>query len=302
MSRMSKKIFPNSIDELRNTLPIPIEGLVYAFRTAPFSEFAPPFTGRYAALKIIGVSDADVIVAVLDGIWATAPILDEARTTSILCENRFSFDGTPAVFAVHREWWQPEACLEQFSFVGVWATSATEQTLANAIMNFEIGSSFAGIDSASITAEGEWRWSNDREALVRENHLEEAKAEAKRAREAERYLNRLKGLTWSQLLSENPFGNWSPSPPFPSGEFTDAARLVIHDGCIALQALGPKPRKGDVRAVLKKTVQWFNEADEAAGGVIETEEREDICAVLEEMAVVARQKSLMDEIDAWRSW
>jgi hypothetical protein len=36
--------------------------------------------------------------------------------------------------------------------------------------------------------------------------------------------------------------------------------------------------------------------------VTETEEREDICQVLEEMAHVARQKALVEEIDAWRTW
>lgn len=44
------------------------------------------------------------------------------------------------------------------------------------------------------------------------------------------------------------------------------------------------------------------EADEKAGGAIETEEREDICAVLEEMAFVARQAVLMEEVDMWRRW
>jgi hypothetical protein len=57
-----------------------------------------------------------------------------------------------------------------------------------------------------------------------------------------------------------------------------------------------------VRAILRKCVEWFNEADKIAGGVIETEEREDICAILEEMAFVARQKSLVEEVDSWRDW
>ena len=57
-----------------------------------------------------------------------------------------------------------------------------------------------------------------------------------------------------------------------------------------------------MRAALKSCVEWFNAADERAGGVIETEEREDIFAVLEEMAHVARQKNLVEEIDAWRDW
>ena len=80
------------------------------------------------------------------------------------------------------------------------------------------------------------------------------------------------------------------------------ARVVIHNTCRALCALGSKPRKPDVRRLLRDCVKWFNEADEEAGGVIETEEREDICMVLEEMVYLARQKSLSDEVNEWRSW
>lgn len=77
---------------------------------------------------------------------------------------------------------------------------------------------------------------------------------------------------------------------------------MIRDACIALRDLGPKPRRPQVRVILKQTIQWFNDADAQAGGVIETEEREDIWVVLEEMAHVARQSVLMDEIDQWREW
>ena len=54
--------------------------------------------------------------------------------------------------------------------------------------------------------------------------------------------------------------------------------------------------------MLRACVEWFNEKDREFGGVIETEEREDICQVLRELAVVARQRSLAEEIDGSRSW
>lgn len=79
-------------------------------------------------------------------------------------------------------------------------------------------------------------------------------------------------------------------------------REKIHEACRALSALGPRPRKGAVRTVLRTCVEWFNEADERAGGFIETEEREEIFMALEEIAVVARQKGLVYEIDIWRNW
>ena len=280
----------------------PAQGQVYSFRTKPYSKFAPPTTGRYAAFKILGVTDSHVAVAVLDGIWPEAPTLKEVRASSIISQHRFAHSGRPAVFGVTREWWQPDKDLEDFRFVGIQGISSTERSFADAIAHFAVGSRFATINSASHAAEGEWRWSNDRQAFVEEDELKTAKNEAEGAAKAERYRTRLSKLTWDQLLSETPLGNWSPSPPFPPQEFTNAARAAIHDACTALQKLGPKPRRADVRAVLKNTVEWFNEADEEAGGVIETEEREDICAALEEMAFVARQKGLADEIDGWRNW
>jgi hypothetical protein len=251
-------------------------------------------------LKIIGVTDKLVAVAVFDGIWFEGPNLEEMRTSSIINEHRFYHTGRPAVFGVNRDWWQPSNDLEDFRFVGMQAVSDTKLSFADAIACFAAGSRFSAINAANYAAEGEWRWSNDRESFVKEDQLKAAKNEAERAAKEERYRTRLSKLTWDQLLSETPFGSWSHSPPFPPEEFTDAARTVIRDACAALQALGPKPRRADVRAVLKKTVQWFNEADEEAGGVIETEERGDICTMLEEMACVARQKVLVDEIDAWR--
>jgi hypothetical protein len=63
-----------------------------------------------------------------------------------------------------------------------------------------------------------------------------------------------------------------------------------------------KAAKQDVRRLLKACVEWFNTANDRAGGVIATEEREDICAALEEMAYVARQPTLMSEVDRWRAW
>ena len=70
----------------------------------------------------------------------------------------------------------------------------------------------------------------------------------------------------------------------------------------ALQALGAKPKKTEARKILKRCVEWFNAADTAHGDVIETEEREDIHAVLEEMMHVARHPALAEEIENWRTW
>ena len=280
----------------------PKPGQIYSFRTTPFSEFAPPTTGRYAAFKIIGADEKNVVIAVLDGIWPVAPTPNDVRATSIIEEHRFAHTGRLATFGTNREWWNPEEVLEELRYVGFQALSSSERSYANAIARFEPGTSFATIRHANYAAEGEWRWLNDRDAFVKEAEQKEAKNEAERKAKEERYRTRLSKLTWEQLLAETPFARWTPSPPFPPENFTKAARTVIREACLSLRALGPKPRKADVRAILKKTVQWFNEEDVKGGGPIETEEREDIFAVLEEMAHVAGQKALVEEIDEWREW
>lgn len=277
-------------------------GQVYSFKTRPYSEFGPANTNRFAAIKLLGVSDTHVVIAVLDGVWPHAPTVKEARAASIIAEHRFAHTGRPAVFGVNRDWWKPESDLDEFCFVGTQAVSRAEQSFVDAINDYAPGSSFSRLRAANHAAEGEWRWTNDRAAFVIEADKKNAKNEAERAAKAERYRTRLSKLTWEQLQAETPFERWSPSPPFPPQEFTVAARATIRSACEALKALGPKPRRADVRAILKRTVIWFNEADEKAGGVIETEEREDICAVLEEIAHVARQKVLVNEIDEWREW
>jgi hypothetical protein len=118
----------------------------------------------------------------------------------------------------------------------------------------------------------------------------------------ERYEKRLKTLTWAMLLEEKPFPRWNEHPPFPPPEFTAAARDRIRSTILALQALGPRPKKGQVRETLKGCVEWFNAKDVEFGGVIESEEREYISEALEELAVVARHLSLAREIDEWREW
>lgn len=276
-------------------------GSVYSFRTAPYSEFAPLETGRFAAFKVLGLNDKHVAVGVLDGIWSSPPTLTEARRASTLRERRFAHTGREAVFGVSAEIWSPSKLME-VKLVGFISVSPEEERLAQVIANFGVGSRYAGLRFANYAAEGEWRWTHDNAAFVVEYEKIEARNAAERAAKEQRYRTRLSKLTWEALLAETPFERWSPSPPFPPIEFAHAARKRIHDACRELSALGPKPRKADVRAVLKRCVEWFNDADDAAGGVIETEEREDICAVLEEMAYVARQKSLVDEVDNWRTW
>ncbi|WP_156457140.1 hypothetical protein [Bradyrhizobium sp. CCH5-F6] len=279
----------------------PVAGDIYSFRTSPLSAFAPPETGRYAAFKILGVNERYVAIAVLEGIWSTPPSLSVANEALILHEHRFAHTGRRATFGVNVDWWTPSE-LDIVSLLGRGRLSVEEEAIGATIIGFGIGCSYSTLRYANHAAEGEWRWEHDRDALIAESEKSKAKAAAERAAKEERYRTRLKNLTWEKLLAETPFERWVRSPPFPPAEFTEAARETICNAYRELRELGTRPPKASVRSILRRCVEWFNEADKAAGGVIETEEREDICAILEEMAFVAKQKSLVDEIGNWREW
>lgn len=274
----------------------PIAGDVYAFRTSPCTRFSPPVAGRHAAFRLLAVDDRLIRAAVLDGIWPAPPSFAEASRAAILQPRRFPhLAGKPALIGIALQAWRP-GDLDGLVLLGNRPVSPREQGLAATL------SIYATLRAIDSHAEGEWRWRHDRAAFDEEIARSRAAAEAERAARIARRETRLKGLTWDRLLAETPFERWTPSPPFPPPAFTQAARATIHDACRALRDLGRKPRKADVRRILKGCVLWFNAEDARAGDVIETEEREDICALLEEMAFVARQEALVEEIDGWRDW
>lgn len=275
-------------------------GTVFGFRTAPMFEDSPPDTGRYGALVVLA-HDADIVaLGVLEGVWTLMPTLDEVRDRPLLRCNRFFFKNSLAVFACNVD---DMPALAEFAAIGLVLLTVEQTRLAEKYMGEDrTGRTYGFVDGASSDVEGEWRWAHDREALEHEYELREQRRERERAAAEERYETRLKGLTWERLLSESPFARWDPSPPFPPAEFRDAAAARVHEACRELQALGAKPRKAAARKALKELMLWLNDADDRAGGVIETEEREDIHLVLEEIAHVARHPSLMEEVGLWRDW
>jgi hypothetical protein len=265
-------------------------GDVYSFRTSPLSEFGPQDTGRYAALKVLGVKDGGVYYVILDGVFDHHPTPSEVSRLPWLNNTRPGRPG-PACRCSDLEW-QNDLC--EFRYVGSVTLSEADVELMGRCRAHGL---WSGAD-----AEREWRWRNDRAAYEQEVEAYRQARDARFAAERERYEKRLKTLTWEVLLAEQPFSRWDTHPPFPPPEFVAAARDRVRSAMLELQSLGSKPRKPQVRAVLKTCIEWFNAKDIEFGGVIETEEREDICAVLEELAFVARQRTLVDEIEGWRHW
>lgn len=284
----------------RRVLPAP--GTVIVFRTAPLTRFSPAETGRWAAFRVIGASPAMIAVLVLDGIWTAPPTLADAAACGILREHRFSLRQEPAIFGLRPPDWKL-ADLREPAVLGKAPLSSQDLAHAEAIACYGIGARYGtSLASASVAAEGEWRWAHERNALreevARELAAEKTEAAAAHAIQAARTA----ALTWDRLRAETPLAGWDATAMAVPPAFVAGARRALLLACAELSALAPKPRKPAARAIFKRCVAWFNHADHRIGGMIGTAECEDIRAALAEMARLAGQKRLLEEIDGWRDW
>lgn len=269
-------------------------GDFYAFHNLPSSKFAPQERPRYAAFRVLEVTDRLITVVTLDGTFDHSPLLSEVLALPPLRYQNPGVRRDVAVSFVPLDW-PPSPNLE-FRWLGNTALGADLLALVPELKGY------GPWEKVSWDAEGEYRLRHDRERYLEENARRHAEIVAEAKAVEERYQTRQKGLTWDRLLSERHFERWKESPPFPPQAFADAARATIERTIRTIAALGPKPRKPAVRTALRECVEWFNVEAERAGDVIETEERDDILLLLADICFVARQRSLVEEIEQWRTW
>lgn len=273
-------------------------GTVLTFR-CPAPREGGPAPRRYGLLKVIGRTDQLLVVAALEPL-GTAPLtLADAEGAPILRQRRFSFGGRPAVLGADRGWSVGPGEIGELTGLGVLALSAEELAMARKYEQRSTGISFAPLPALPQAVEGEWRWQHDRAAFEAEVAGDQERRRLEQEASRRRLDDRMAGLTWGKLLTETPFENWTPSPPYPDVAFRDAAVERVHATIRELQACGPKPRRADARRILRALVRWFADAGDRAGDVLDTEEREDIIGVVAELAILARQRPLVQEAETW---
>ena len=285
-------------------------GEIYAFKTSPFNKFSEPDTERYACLKILSPEttvnkpkDSLITYLVLETIFTSPPSLDDIRNLGPLVRKRFMFGqltsfqrmskNPPKNYATNsaRLDWEPD--LLEFTLLGSLPLSNEEKVLG------EKNTSYSTWGFASADAEGEWRWAHDNETLLSEHALQKAETKRRKQAEKERFENRLSKLTWEKLLAEDFFERWKESPPFPPPVFKHALSQRINSSISELQGLGEKYPRAKVRKILKSLVNEITTLDQKFDFVIETEEREDIYNVFDDLTFLSKQRSLMEEIPDW---
>jgi hypothetical protein len=146
--------------------------------------------------------------------------------------------------------------------------------------------------------EMQWRWDHDREAVLREDR-EYEEQQAREYEEAEkRRREHLDKLTLASLRKKRRFTDWKDFVP---ARAATACRALFRETVDAIINLGAKPKKRDIRAILKQCVQRLNKLDAEYDHFIETTAVEDLCGEIDEIAHVS---GLGEEYvaDRWRDW
>jgi hypothetical protein len=143
----------------------------------------------------------------------------------------------------------------------------------------------------------QWRWDNDREALLVEDAARKAKENEARKITNARRAELLETVTLAEVSKRIWFGAWDEELDGPN--LSASQRLVanlVHD----LQT-APKLTKVVARRLLQSTVKKFNHLDRVSQ-FIETTHREDICEAFEIIMAAARYPELAEEVEEWRDW
>jgi hypothetical protein len=145
----------------------------------------------------------------------------------------------------------------------------------------------------------QWRWDNDREALLKEEQEERERTERERADDATRHQNYLDSLTLESLRKKKRFAEWQGDRP---SKAIAACRKVFSALIDAIIALGPKPAEQEVSAAVRDCVEKLNKLDEQFDGFTETGEREALCTEIDEIVYASGLRNCDGMADEWRDW
>ncbi len=113
-----------------------------------------------------------------------------------------------------------------------------------------------------------------------------------------RVMKRVWKMTYETFREQPLFSQWEGFVPL---EVIEASRRIMLDTAAQLEALGAEPPGEAVLEILRQCVEAFNDLD-AVHGWIETIEREDLCAMIDELATLAGIEDADDVAGEWRDW
>lgn len=238
---------------------------------------------RIVRKKIISIPCA--LVAASDWIGDTTPKLNDPAVRRILLKTHHSWKNTPEIL------WVSSPPPNKFEAIGKIEVLPADQ---------KIDSGFFGAwDSIAIQILAQWRWDNDRQAVLVEDTIEKSLEAAKRNETIQKRAEHLSAISFSKLLAKDLFPTWKDYPPRTARE---GCRKIIRS-LIQILNEAQKPLDREfVSQELKKCVNQLNQFDSKNKNFIETVEREDLYEVLEDIVNAAKFPDLIEKVEEWRDW
>jgi len=268
----------------KKTTPLPSQGDAFA---------VPLDDGRYSVCRVILDASSDaakrwnvtgVLVACSEWIGSEVPRPDDPALRPILCRTHHSWAGAREMA------WISEPVPHEFIPLGRIQPTPEEMAIACG--------TFSGWASMAEQPLMQWRWDNDRAAVLEEDKVKQAEAAVLREKAAAERRAYLAGVTLADLSAHEFFPRWKEYPP---EEATRASRDLMAATVDRLIDLGKAASEEDRKAILRGCIESFNELD-ARLGFIETVEREDICEEFEALVHACGLGRYADLADEWREW
>ena len=263
------------------------------YKLADFPEagtvFAMPLKdGRTGICRVIRKEIKSIpcaLVAASDWIANEPPPLNHPAIRKILVKNHHNWKNSPDVR------WVTSLPPKEFRIIGnIDVTSQDVKTECR---------SYGAWESLATQVLAQWRWDNERESVLAEDAEKNTLELAKRKEAIQKRADYLAIISFSILLAKDLFPTWNDYPP-----------KVVKEGCqeivqsfIRVLDGAEKPLDRNlVSKELKKAIEELNQYDSKNKKFIETEEREDLCEVFEDILNAAKFPDLVESVEDWKDW
>ena len=259
------------------------------------NQFAVPLDdGRFGVCRVIRKTTSDevkefgdesVLLACYAWIGDELPDSQDPALRPILHLTHHSWNNRPELL------WVSDPPPDHFIPVGTIQSTSEEKAIECL--------SFGTWESVQIQPLAQWRWDNDREAVLAEDKTENKRESQQRKRAQGSRDQYLAKLTLEQLGDRQFFPRWEEYPPKKA---ILASRQIMNKTVKQLIDLGRTVPESERMAVLQECIERFNSIDADMDHFIETVEREDICEEIEGIVHACGLGAHEDVADEWREW
>lgn len=291
-------------------LPPVRPGDLLAFQIGTQDGYSPVNQHRWGVIKVLHLKTVDksrlVTVSVLDGLHQTCPTPLLVRLRPVLVEQRFR--GRPKAYHTGRPLILTGdattlPALTSARIIGhEWLLRPAERRALPGIRRAGHGGTMGHFSHAATTLDHEDRARHDSANWRNDQERSEQRWRDRIHATTLRRNTRLRGLTLATLLTETPLAPWDARPGLVPPDITQQIRDRARALMLALAALGPKVPRASARKLLSDFVIWLNQIDATQGGLFETQEREDLMTLIEDLCWAIHQKPLLNDLDALRTW